>query len=312
MTVVVTGAAGFVGRTVVRRLVGGAVPVVAVDRRHLPRSPGVRVVTADLLDADEVVSEALLRADAVVHLAGCPGVRDDRPDVERARARDNVDATARVLEAVPAHVPLVVVSSSSVYGGSRGRRPSAENDPLRPAGGYARSKVAVERMCAERVAAGARVTVARPFTVVGEGQRPDMALARWIAATRAGRPVQVFGSMSRRRDVTDVRQVAEVLVALARLGAPGPVNVGTGVGHSLADLLDAVQAALGRRPAVEVVPATTEEVAATLADTRRLGSLVGWVPSTDLPALVRRQARVPAACEERPRSRQLLGEAVPA
>ena len=294
MAIVVTGAAGFVGRAVLRHLVRAGEQVVAVDRRPSLAAAGVRVVTADLLDAGGDVTGALRCADAVIHLAGCPGVRDDRPDVERHRARDNVDATARVLETVPPAVPLVVASSSSVYGGSRDGRPSREDDPLRPTGGYARSKVRVEQLCAARVADGALVTTARPFTVAGEGQRPDMALARWIAATRSGVPVQVFGSTARRRDVTDVRQVAAALVGLARSGEPGPVNVGTGVGHTLGDLLDAVEAALGRRPVVELVPAAAEEVTATLADTARLRSLLGWVPATDLRALVRRQAGVPA------------------
>lgn len=294
MRIVVTGAAGFVGRAVLRALADEGVAAVAVDRRPVPAAAGVRVLTADLLDTDDEVTAALQGADAVIHLAGCPGVRDDRADVERHRARDNVDAAARVLETVPPAVPLVVASSSSVYGGSRDLRPSHEDDPLRPVGGYARSKAVVERLCADRVAEGARVTVARPFTVAGEGQRPDMALARWLTATRSGDPVRVFGSLARRRDVTDVRQVASALVCLTRVGAPGPVNVGTGVGRTLAEMLDAVQAVLGRRPTVELVPATAEEVTATLADTRRLRSLLGWVPSTDLPVLVRRQAAVPA------------------
>jgi len=306
VTVVVTGAAGFVGQRVVRHLVRDGGTVVAVDRRRSSAAHGVWVLTADLLDADDVVTGALRGADAVIHLAGCPGVRDDRAHIDLCRARDNVDATARVLAAVPPHVPLVVASSSSVYGGCRDLRPSVETDALHPLGGYARSKVAVEQLCAERVAAGAAVTVARPFTVAGEGQRPDMALSRWIAATRAGLPVHVFGSTERRRDVTDVRQVAAALVALARLGAPGPVNIGTGVGHSLAELLDAVERTLGSRPRVEMLPAKREEVAATLADTSRLRSLIGWAPRTDLHALVRRQAGVAIHAESSSRGREAV------
>lgn len=294
MTIVVTGAAGFIGSAVLRHLVRAGERVVAVDRRPVV-APGARVLTADLLDADRHVEDALRSAAAVIHLAGCPGVRDGRPDVEAHRARDNVDAAARVLATVPRHVPLVVASSSSVYGGSRDLRPCREGDPLRPVGGYARSKVAVEELCAAAVSAGGRVTTARPFTVAGEGQRPDMALSRWIAATRLGAPVQVYGSTARRRDVTDVRQVAAALVALARAGARGPVNVGTGAGHTLAELLAAVGEAVGRRPVVELVPASAEEVSATLADTTRLRTLVGWAPTTDLTALVRRQAGVHAA-----------------
>src|SRR5918994_165350 len=143
------------------------------------------------------------------------------------------------LAGVPRGTPLVVTSSSSVYGGAAGR-PSHEDDPLRPLGGYARSKAAVERLCARRLAAGGLVTVARPFTVAGEGQRPDMALARWIAAVRARRPVPVLCSPGRTRDVTDVRDVVRALRLAAERRVAGPLNVGTGRPRTLAELAAAV------------------------------------------------------------------------
>lgn len=292
MTVVVTGAAGFIGRAVLRHLARTGTPTVAVDRRPFVAPAPVRVLTADLLDDDPAVTAALRAASAVIHLAGFPSVRAAGVDIAARRQRDNVDATERVLATVDPRVALVVASSSSVYGGTTSGRPSAESDPLRPRGGYARSKAEVERLCAEAVASGARVTTVRPFTVAGEHQRPDMALSRWIAAVRAGRPARVLGSLQRRRDVTDVRQVAAAVIELARLGVPGPVNLGTGASVTLAEMLDAVAAAVGRAPQVELVPAAAEEVSATLADTTRLRSLLGWVPVTDLAALVRRQAGV--------------------
>src|SRR5829696_644051 len=159
MAVVVTGAAGFLGRALVAGLVEDGLAVAAVDRRPPPEGPGVCPLRADLLDRDPAVECALREADAVFHLAGRPGVRDTGPAAEAARLRDNVAATAAVLAAVPAGTPLVVTSSSSVYGDAAGR-PSREDDPLRPLGGYARSKAAVERLCAAR----GGVAVLRPFT----------------------------------------------------------------------------------------------------------------------------------------------------
>ena len=149
------------------------------------------------------MTAALRVADAVFHLAGRPGVREAGPAAEAARARDNVAATAAVLRQVPRATPLVVASSSSVYGGAAGR-PSREERPA-PAARRVRAQQGGGRaLCAARHAAGGAVAVVRPFTVAGEGQRPDMALARWIAAVRAGRPVRVLGSPARTRDVTDV------------------------------------------------------------------------------------------------------------
>jgi nucleoside-diphosphate-sugar epimerase len=285
---VVTGAAGFIGRALVSTLVARGEHVVAVDRAPDWPRPGVTVLTADLLENDPRLAGALAAADAVFHLAACPGVRDSRADIALRRHRDNVLATARVLELAPGRTPVLVASSSSVYGGAMGR-PSAETDRLRPRGGYALSKARVERLCAQRAARGGEIVVVRPFTVAGEGQRPDMAIAQWIAAAAAGRPLRVLGSPDRTRDITDVRHAATAFAALVERGARGVVNVGTGVAHRLADLVDAIAAAVERDVRTSIRPADPAEVADTLADTRRLRRLIGFVPETDLPTLVARQ-----------------------
>lgn len=293
-SIVVTGAAGFVGGHVVERLVAEGAAVLGVDREpaptHLADLPGLTWLRHDLTRGRPSVADALSDAEAVLHLAGCPGVRDRAPDVEWRRRRDNVEATGCVLAATPPSTPLVVTSSSSVYGGSRSGRPSQETDRLSPRGGYAASKVTAERLCAARLAAGGAVLVARPFTVAGERQRADMALSRWIDAMRRGEPLVMLGSPDRTRDVTDVRQVARTLVQLLRSGATGTVNVGTGTAHPLADLVDAVRSAVGRDVRTVVVPAGNEEVRHTRADTTRLEALLGWSPRTYLRTLVARQA----------------------
>jgi nucleoside-diphosphate-sugar epimerase len=290
VTSIVTGSAGFIGRVLIEALLASGEQVVGVDRRPQPGRPGLTVLTADLLDGDPLVLAALREASAVYHLAGCPGVRDDGPDVTWRRHRDNVLAGARVLAAVPARVPLLVASSSSVYGGARDGRPSNETDRLRPVGGYAESKVRLERLCARRHRLGGRVVVVRPFTVAGEGQRPDMALSLWLRAAREGRPLRVLGSPARTRDVTDVRQAAHAMIDLVRAGAQGVVNIGTGHGHTLRDMAAAVAEVLDVDVSFTVEPAAPIEPGASLADTRRLRRLVGWTPRTDLLDVVRRQA----------------------
>jgi nucleoside-diphosphate-sugar epimerase len=289
--VVVTGAAGFVGRHVVAELLAAGHPVAGLDRRAWYALPGERAVVTDLLAPAAL--PVLGRAAAVVHLAGCPGVRDARPDAGRWRWRDNVLATQAVLDATARDVPLLVASSSSVYGGAGSPaepRACHEDDPRRPRGGYARSKAAMEDLCAAARARGRRVGVLRPFTVAGEGQRPDMAVSRWLDDVRSGRPVRVHGSLERRRDVTDVRDVARVVRRALDVDLDGVCNVGTGTTHRLGDLVDAVAAAVGRPADVRVVAAGDEEVPATRADTRRVRRLLGVVPTTDLHDLVARQA----------------------
>lgn len=289
--VVVTGAAGFIGRHVVAALLDAGHPVTGIDRRRWVPLPGEESIVSDLLDPR--TRPALDRAAGVVHLAGCPGVRDDRPDADLWRLRDNVLAGQAVLDAVPRTAPLVVASSSSVYGGAgspSSPRACHEDDVRAPRGGYARSKATFEDLCEAARTSGRRVGILRPFTVAGEGQRPDMALARWIEAVREGRPVHVFGSLDRRRDVTDVRDVARAVVAALDADLDGVCNVGSGTTHRLGDLVAAVTEAVGRPADVRVVDAGAVEVAATRADTTRCRARLGFVPRTDLPALVARQA----------------------
>ncbi|MBW3659848.1 MAG: NAD(P)-dependent oxidoreductase, partial [Actinobacteria bacterium] len=118
MSVVVTGAAGFIGRAVVAALRDRGRDVVGIDRRTWAPSAGERVIRASLEDGGPDVRDALLDADAVIHLAGCPGVRDLTADIALRRHRDNVLAGEIVLTQVPLATPVVVTSSSSVYGGS--------------------------------------------------------------------------------------------------------------------------------------------------------------------------------------------------
>ncbi|MGB5951574.1 MAG: NAD(P)-dependent oxidoreductase, partial [Ornithinimicrobium sp.] len=98
MSIVVTGASGFIGSTLVPLLAARA-DVVAIDRRP-PRhqQPGVATLRGELTRPSDDILDALHEAEAVIHLAGCPGVRDVAPDVELRRHRDNVAATAMVLD----------------------------------------------------------------------------------------------------------------------------------------------------------------------------------------------------------------------
>jgi nucleoside-diphosphate-sugar epimerase len=292
--IIVTGSSGFIGSALVARLAAAGADVVGVDRRPPARHlAGVRHALADLADRpDGELRRLLSAADAVVHLAGRPGVRDRSPGIELARHRDNVLATANVLAAAPG--PVIAASSSSVYGGARGGRPCQEDDRRRPRGGYARSKARAEDVCAAHRSAGGAVCVVRPFTVVGPGQRPDMAIDHWIRAALAGRPIEVFGAVSRSRDVTDVDAVAAALadlVALATAGQqlPAVLNIGTGRARTLGELVDAVRRAVPGDAGVVVTARRDDDPDHTLADTQRVSATLGWVPTTDLDEVVAAQ-----------------------
>ncbi len=310
MQVLITGGSGFIARRLIPAALDAGLQVRTLDRRPAPPdvSSAVDHIRADLTSGDRHVVAALRSADAVIHLAACPGVRDTRPDVEERRRRDNVAATEVVASCTPADVPLIAFSSSSVYGdalahfGRTRIRGSRETDVLAPKGGYAASKVAAEEICTARAVRGGATLVVRPFTVLGEGQRHDMAVAAWAESARRGDPLVIYGSPTRRRDVTDVRDVASATLALLRRGAHGVVNLGTGRSRTLTEIAAATCRAVGAPLRMVVVDAAAVEVTHTRADTTRLRQWIGTVPRTDLDDVVRRAVNVPertSSCDAR-------------
>lgn len=294
MKAMVTGSAGFIGGHLADELVSRGYRVVGVDRQCKAAQRHYEHVALDLACADpSLLAEVASDTDVVFHLAARPGVRGRGPTVDRLRERDNVIATWKLFSALPRDTAVVATSSSSVYGGSFGGVASREDHPLRPLGGYARSKMAMELICDSRRAAGDVVAVIRPFTVAGEGQRHDMAFSSWSRALRTGDPIHILGSGLRSRDITDVRDVVEGLIRAAERGVNETVNLGTGVSHRLIDMARALLRVSRLQGEIVVRPASVDEVHTTLADTTRCQQLLDFVPSTDLDALLARQLGAP-------------------
>jgi nucleoside-diphosphate-sugar epimerase len=297
MEAVVTGSAGFIGSHLVHALIERGYRITGIDRQPRSEMPGYRHTVLDLArnPVDTGVAEQVARADIVFHLAARPGVRGGGAALQRMRVRDNVVAAQRLLSVTPCATPVVATSSSSVYGGSQIGVPSREDDPLRPRGGYARSKVDMERLCALHRSRGGIVAVIRPFTVAGEGQRPDMAFSIWAEAVRSGDPIELFGSEDRSRDITDIRDVVEGLILAGERQLNETVNLGSGVTHRLIDLARAVIDVSGRDTGIVTSHGSSEEVDITIADTGRCARLLGFVPKTDIRALIGRQIEATAA-----------------
>jgi UDP-glucuronate 4-epimerase len=228
-TVLVTGAAGFIGSTVAGALLRRGDRVRGLDnfdpfydpalkRRNLAEAGEFPVVEGDIRDP-AAVREALRGCDAVIHLAAKAGVRPSLLDPV-GYADVNLRGTAVVLEeALAAGIrTFVAASSSSVYG-ARSKVPFAESDPCdRPVSPYAATKRAMELHCLARQAAtGIDLCCLRFFTTYGPRQRPEMAIHAFCRAVEDGRPLPFYGDGSSRRDYTYVDDVVDgVLRALDR------------------------------------------------------------------------------------------------
>jgi UDP-glucuronate 4-epimerase len=300
MTVLVTGAAGFIGSHAVERLVEGGRTVVGLDnldpyydpgikRRNLAdlaRLPRFRFVEGDIRDAllvDQVFREQ--GVDEVVHLAGKAGVR---PSIEHPTlyADVNVTGSTVLLDAARRHRcrAFVQASSSSVYG-SRRDAPFKESDPPAPAlSPYAATKQACELMARTyHVLHGMDVTALRFFNAYGPRQRPDMAVHKFSNLLLADRPIPFYGDGSSRRDHTYVDDIVQgVVKSLDHCPGSGyrVYNLGNSATITLAELVAALEELWGRKARLDRQPDQPGDVPLTCADLALVRRDLGYEPTT--------------------------------
>jgi UDP-glucuronate 4-epimerase len=304
--VLVTGAAGFIGSTLVDRLLAEGREVIGLDnfdvfypaafkRRNLEAalaSPRFRLIEGDVRDP-----AALARALAaggvagVVHLAALAGVR---PSLERPAlyADVNVHGTAALLEAaLRADRPHVVFASSSSVYGERTGGPFREQEPLlRPISPYAATKLAGEQLaCAFHAAFGLSVTCTRIFTAYGPRQRPDLAVRKFAERMLAGRPVPVYGDGGSLRDFTYVDDLVDGLVrALDRRLGYAVLNLGAGRTLTVLEVVKQLEQALGVDARIEWLPREAGDVTRTWADVSLAREQLGYAPRVPFEEGVRR------------------------
>jgi UDP-glucuronate 4-epimerase len=293
----VTGGAGFIGSTLVDRLLAGGWQVTAFDafepfypRERKERNirsalghPAYRLVEGDTRDQAAIVAAIREgRPDVVFDLAARAGVRPSIAD-PGSYVDINVRGLSNTLGAVAeVGARLVYASSSSIYGDDP-RRPFAEEQAAgRPLSPYGATKVAGEALVhAHHAITGLPVAVARLFTVFGPRQRPDLAIHTFARQMLAGEPVQLFDAGRGSRDYTFVDDVVDAFVRLA--DAPSPfllVNVGSHRPFETLAVVDELERALGVTAERVLMPRQPGDVEATFADVSRARATIGWQPTT--------------------------------
>jgi UDP-glucuronate 4-epimerase len=305
VTVIVTGAAGFIGAAVCDRLLSRGDRVVGVDTfnayydpalkrarvARLQDRPGFRMVEADVADAEAM---AALVADpdvtGVVHLAAQAGVRYSI-DNPFAYQHSNLAGHLSVLEACR-HAPsvrhLVYASSSSVYGNREGSGAFSEDDPTdHPVSLYAATKRSGELISQSYASLyGFPMSGLRFFTVYGPWGRPDMAYFSFTRKILAGEPIEVFGQGRMARDFTYIDDIVDGVVGV--LDRPGPTgshrlfNIGDNRPIGLMRMIELLETALGRTAEKVFLPMQAGDVTETYADISRLHALTGYAPQVKL------------------------------
>jgi UDP-glucuronate 4-epimerase len=305
MTIIVTGAAGFIGASVAGRLLDRGEAVIGIDvfndyydpalkaarAASLESRPGFRMVRMDIADAPALA--ALVNdsgADRVIHLAAQAGVRYSI-DHPFAYERSNLQGHLSVLEAcrrAPAVRHLVYASSSSVYGDRAIDGAFREDDIVdSPVSLYAATKRAGELMGQTYAKLyGLPQSGLRFFTVYGPMGRPDMAYFSFTQKILAGAPIEVYGEGRMARDFTYIDDIVDgVLGVLDNPAAPGQhrlFNIGDSRPVGLMQMIGTLERALGVEAKKVFRPMQPGDVTATYADVSRLRALCGYDPKITL------------------------------
>lgn len=282
MLVLVTGGAGFIGSTVVDRLLRD-VPGVGVrvlddlstGRRDNLAGADVDLVVGSVTDRG-TVRAAMDGVGAVLHLAAIGSVPLSVDDPVRCHAV-NVTGTVEVLEAARGVDAQVVFASSSAVYGTNPATPIAESDWTAPLSPYAASKLAAEAyVLAYGHSYGLPTLALRFFNVYGPRQSADHPYAavipKFLDAGLRGRPLPVHGDGRQTRDFVHVDTVARVLcrAVAERTSHPAPVNLAGGTSISLLDLIDTLATVLPEPPQVRHERARLGDVRHSLAEVARL------------------------------------------
>lgn len=280
-----TGGLGFIGSRVSAALLDEGEGVRVVDDLSGAYAPDTGPAMAHELSArgaEVMIGPAapadLGGVDAVIHLAGLPGVRTRR--AASALREGNVLLTERLVRAASASgIRFVLVSSSSVYGDAR-ELPTPEHATPAPLNPYAVSKVAAEAAVRDH---GSDAVIVRPFTVYGPGQRPEMAFARWIDLLAAGRPLPWYAPPGTARDFTYVDDVVAGILAALRHGRAGEAyNLSGWRSVELRAALELLEDALGCRARLRTEAGTGAEAHVTDGCGRKAAEELGYAPRVDL------------------------------
>ena len=313
MRVLVTGGAGYIGSVVAARLLAEGHQVVVVDDLSTGHADAVPAAAEfhqmSVAALDPVLGDWAI--DAVIHFAAKSLVGESMSE-PALYWRNNVVGTVALLDSMRAHgVPRIVFSSSAATYGQSEQQPIREDAPARPGNPYGASKLAVDLVLADYAHAyGLAATSLRYFNVAGAlladapngvsyGERHTVETHLIPNALRAaaghGPALSLFGTDYPTPDGTCVRDyihvvdLAEAHLLALRAGVSGQhqiVNLGSGAGSSVREVLAAVGAVTGRQVPVNEVARRAGDPAVLVASNAHAASLLGWRPALDLHSMV--------------------------
>lgn len=301
MRILVTGAAGFIGSSVVEALLDQGHEVVGLDNfdpfydraikeQNIARArtnSAFSFVEGDILDS-ELATRLLSKphCDAIMHLAALAGVQ---PSLERPLdyQRVNIRGTMVLLEAcVAAGVERIILASSSSVYGVRSQVPFSESDPCdRPASPYAATKRAMEIIAFNyHHLHKLPITCLRYFTVYGPRQRPEMAIAKFFRKVQTGEKITLYGDGSSARDYTYIDDIVAGSIAAVDQCQDGfrIYNIGGTRTTSLKRLVELIEQAVGKPANVTHIDDRPGDVPITCANVALAEADLGYQPQVGI------------------------------
>ncbi|MBL7701553.1 MAG: GDP-mannose 4,6-dehydratase [Ferruginibacter sp.] len=300
-TILVTGCAGFIGSHVCTLLLEKGFSVIGIDNFDPFYNRSVKEMNLskfkdhssfsfyeiDITEGLDAVTEKNI--DAVIHLAAKAGVRPSIEDPE-GYIKVNINGTQKVHEFMQARQirKLVFASSSSVYGNNK-KMPFSESDNVdNPISPYAYTKKAGEQMnYTLHHLYNTDVINLRFFTVYGPGQRPDLAIHKFVKAIANNQALVLFGDGATARDYTYVDDTVSGIYnalqyCLNNKGLYETINLGNNKPVKLNELVDIIYAEMGKEKQVVYEAMQPGDVDITYADISKAGNLLNYKPGTDM------------------------------
>ena len=297
MRCLVTGAAGFIGSHLCRKLLQRDHMVIGVDAftdfyarwikekniQNLRSMKNFEFQEEDLNRID--LTQLLKRTEYVFHLAAQAGVRTSWGGEFYLYTRNNIEATQRLLEAArESQIKKVIFASSSSVYGLCPDLPMKETSLLSPFSPYGVTKLAAEQLCTLYFKNHNVPTVSlRYFTVFGPGQRPDMAFHRFFKAVLEDKPVTLFGDGTQTRDFSYIDDTIEATLAALERGKVGEIyNIGGGHPRKLKDIIPLIEDICQKKLDIEWLEEQKGDVPHTFAAIEMARKDLHYKPESEL------------------------------
>jgi UDP-glucuronate 4-epimerase len=299
----ITGGAGFIGSNLIRTLFNlqPGIKITCIDNfdpfyssdlkqlniRDFKNNPGFRFLSNDigLTSTAELGGLIPETVDIIIHVAAKAGVR---PSIKNPLAyqQSNVIGLQNLLEFARAKniKQFIFTSSSSVYG-VNDHFPWKEDEQLMPISPYAMTKLSGEMLGhVYSKLFGIRFIVLRFFTVYGPGQRPDLAIHKFVKSILKNEPITMYGDGNTSRDYTFVDDIVRGVISAIEYDKSGYeiINLGNNYAVSLKNLIGAIEEVMGKKAVIEQLPEQPGDVPKTFADITKANRLLGYNPQTKL------------------------------